>query len=230
MPDPPCLAEAERGRHQVFGGRPRQLRLLERQRLAVVGGQARLGIEQVDVRRPAAHEQEDHPLGPRRVVRRLRRERVWRAPRCSAALGIRPASARRSGQAEQAEAVGDRAQQPAPADARAKSRVRDVFEASIHAHRPLVHPRQSTKRNSLLRSNSLRLYLPDPGAALDSRPRRGTGRSRSAAQGSRGPSRDLIAPGRRAPEDQEVQGRDPAPGVLSASHARDGRPAACAAP
>ena len=43
------------------------------QRLAVVGGELRLVVEGVDVRRAALHAQEDHALRPRREVRPLRR-------------------------------------------------------------------------------------------------------------------------------------------------------------
>ena len=38
----------------------------EGQRLAVIASEQWLGIERIDVRRPALHEQKDHPLGPRR--------------------------------------------------------------------------------------------------------------------------------------------------------------------
>ena len=57
------LGELPRRGEQVAGLGPFELRLLERQRLAVVGCQARLGIEQIDVRRPAGHVEEDDPLG-----------------------------------------------------------------------------------------------------------------------------------------------------------------------
>ena len=48
------------------------------QRFARVLGQFGLGIERIDVRRPAVHEQEDEPLGPRGEVRGLGSERVDR--------------------------------------------------------------------------------------------------------------------------------------------------------
>ena len=48
------------------------------QRLAVQSLQLRLVIERIDLRRPADHEQEDHRLGPRREMRRPRRERLQR--------------------------------------------------------------------------------------------------------------------------------------------------------
>ena len=47
-----------------------------RQRLAVVLVEQRLGVERVDVRRPAVHEQVDDPLGLAGEVRRLRGQRV----------------------------------------------------------------------------------------------------------------------------------------------------------
>src|ERR1700709_1200972 len=45
-----------------------------RQRLAVEAGEVGLGVERVDVARPAGHEEEDDALGRRLVVRPLRRE------------------------------------------------------------------------------------------------------------------------------------------------------------
>jgi hypothetical protein len=50
--------------------------LLERQRLPLVALQPRLRIEQVDVRRPAVHEEEDHPLRPGDVVAGPRRQGI----------------------------------------------------------------------------------------------------------------------------------------------------------
>ena len=72
--------------------------------LAVVGEQPRLGIEGIDVRDAAAHEQEDDALRPGREVRRLGCERVGLAARpassasnCDRMPGIRsePATAER---------------------------------------------------------------------------------------------------------------------------------------
>ena len=48
------------------------------QRLAVQPLQLGLVIERIDLRRPADHEQEDHRLGPRREMRRPRREGLQR--------------------------------------------------------------------------------------------------------------------------------------------------------
>ncbi len=51
-------------------------RFVARQRLAGILRQRRLGIERIDVRRPAVHEQVDDALGLGRKVRRARRQRV----------------------------------------------------------------------------------------------------------------------------------------------------------
>ena len=50
--------------------------VVERHRLAVIGGELRLRVEGIDVRHAAGHEQEDDVRGLRREVRRLRGERV----------------------------------------------------------------------------------------------------------------------------------------------------------
>ena len=47
-----------------------------RHRLAVVAVEHRLGVERVDVRRPAVHEQVDDPLGPRRSGGGLGKQRI----------------------------------------------------------------------------------------------------------------------------------------------------------
>ena len=73
-------------------------------RLAVVGGQLRLVVEGIDVRRPALHAQEDDALRPRREVRLLRRQR-------DRALLRRPG--REAGEGEVAEAGGGRFQRGA---------------------------------------------------------------------------------------------------------------------
>ena len=68
----PALAvfgELPRRGQQVAGLGALELRLLEGERLAVHRGQLRLGIEQVDVRRPAGHVEEDAPLRGRAMVR-----------------------------------------------------------------------------------------------------------------------------------------------------------------
>ena len=70
----------------------------------------RLGVERVDVRRPALHEQEDDPLGPRRKMRRLGGERIGRR-----LLGARFVGQQR-GQGQRAEADGRLAQQSAARD------------------------------------------------------------------------------------------------------------------
>ena len=59
---------------QVSRCRKLDARLGEGQRLAVVAGQQWLLIKRVHVRRPAVHEQENHPLGLRLEVRPLGRE------------------------------------------------------------------------------------------------------------------------------------------------------------
>ena len=51
-------------------------RQVRRQRLARLFGQRGLGVERVDMGRPAVHEQVDDPFGLRRELRRLRRQRV----------------------------------------------------------------------------------------------------------------------------------------------------------
>ena len=82
-PAPPVLAELERGAQEISGmGDLAVERLLERQRLPLFRPKARLGIEEVDVRRTSVHEQQDHPLrrrGPVADPRRegIRRERVF---------------------------------------------------------------------------------------------------------------------------------------------------------
>jgi hypothetical protein len=83
-------------------------RPLDRQRLAVVRVEARLGVERVDARRAAVHEQEDHALGLRREVRRAR-------PHCHRILRRgTPVVREQAGQAEHAEAAGGIAQQRPP--------------------------------------------------------------------------------------------------------------------
>ncbi len=86
-----------------------------RARLAVVLVQVRLGVERVDVRRPAVHEQEDDALGPRREVRRLGRQRVaivgqrWRG-------GEQAGVAQHAGQAHGAEPAADAGEDVAASD------------------------------------------------------------------------------------------------------------------
>src|SRR5262245_21205801 len=53
-------------------------RAVEGERLAVVAGEARFGIEGVQMRRTAEQEQHDYPFGARREMRRPGRERVCR--------------------------------------------------------------------------------------------------------------------------------------------------------
>jgi len=50
--------------------------MVERDRLTVVGEQARLVVEGVDMRDAAGHEQEDDALGPGREMRRPGSERI----------------------------------------------------------------------------------------------------------------------------------------------------------
>ena len=76
--------ELPRRGEQVAGGSELELWLGNRQRLAVHRRELGLGVERVDVRNAAVHEQEHDPLGPRREVRLLRSQRI-RAPHCGAA-------------------------------------------------------------------------------------------------------------------------------------------------
>ena len=81
-----------------------ELRLFERERLAVHRSHLRLGIEQVDVRRPARHVEENAPLRTRRVMRRPDGERL----RCSIRIlrnRCRCFGGQQIGQSEQTEAV-----------------------------------------------------------------------------------------------------------------------------
>ena len=64
------LAELPRAGEQVAGLGELHARLGERQRLARVAREQRLVVERVDLRRPAVHEAEDHPLGAWLEVRR----------------------------------------------------------------------------------------------------------------------------------------------------------------
>ena len=78
----PALAvfrELPRGGQQVARLDALEPRLLERERLAVHRGHLRLGIEQVDVRRPARHVEEDAALRGRGMVRGPDGVRVGRA-------------------------------------------------------------------------------------------------------------------------------------------------------
>jgi hypothetical protein len=70
------LLEFPRRFQQVRRGGELHPRLGKGIRLAVVAIQQRLGIERVDVRRAAFHEQKDDPLGPRRQMRRFGCERI----------------------------------------------------------------------------------------------------------------------------------------------------------
>src|SRR6478609_7618758 len=56
---------------------------LHAERLAMLLIQSRLGIERIDLARPAVHVQKDYVLGPRLKMRRLRRERIRRRCRRS---------------------------------------------------------------------------------------------------------------------------------------------------
>ena len=73
-----CQGDFSRLPDAVFG---KSERAFERQRLAVVAGQARLGIERVHVRGTAVHEQKDHALGLGRKVRLLWRKWIGRGCR-----------------------------------------------------------------------------------------------------------------------------------------------------
>ena len=112
--------------------------------LAVVLRQRRLGVERIDVRRAAVHEQEDDPLGPRREVRRLRRQRIAAArPRCGRAGRRRPArspaparrSRRRSGAALRGESMAEVASTICLVIGRSAARHGLAAIASIHKHK-----------------------------------------------------------------------------------------------
>ena len=77
MPLWPYLPKLPRRFQQIADAVLREReRPLERQRLAVVRGQPRLGIERVHVRRTAVHEQENDSLRTRGEMRRFRRQRI----------------------------------------------------------------------------------------------------------------------------------------------------------
>ena len=116
MPAWPCL-RCLYGEGRIFPSR--RLRPLAFTKLghalAGVFVQRRLGVERVDVRRPAVHEQEDEVLGPRREVRRLGRERVavigqrWRG-------GEQAGVAQHGGEADGAEPAADAGEDVAAGD------------------------------------------------------------------------------------------------------------------
>ena len=102
------LVELPGRRQQVAGRRELELRLGERQRLAVHLGELRLGVEGIDVRDAAVHEQEDDAPGPGREVRRPGGQRVGTARRfalAGTALGGEQAE-----EGHMAKAAGDAAQ------------------------------------------------------------------------------------------------------------------------
>ena len=101
-----ALAEFERRFETIGGFGANELGLLERQRFAVVGGEDRLGVEEIDVRRAAGHEQEDDALGLRLEHGRLDGERVVGVGGAGAAV----VGGEEAGEADQAEAVGEGAQ------------------------------------------------------------------------------------------------------------------------
>ena len=79
MVSAPALAvppELPGGGEELAGPIELDPRLLEREGLAVVALEQRLVVEGVDLRRPAAHEEEDDPLGPGRKVRGTQSQRV----------------------------------------------------------------------------------------------------------------------------------------------------------
>ncbi len=90
--------------------------------LPLVVLQGGLGVERIDVRRPAVHEQEDQALGPRREVRRVRRQRVERDGRLLGPRrgGEEPGVGEDAGQAEGAEAAPDAGEQVATGQRRAE--------------------------------------------------------------------------------------------------------------
>jgi hypothetical protein len=84
------LLERPRRAEQIAGLGPLQRRLREWQRLARIARESRLGVEGIDVRRPARHEEEYDPLRARRVHGRPHGERTggrlpspqqWGSPR-----------------------------------------------------------------------------------------------------------------------------------------------------
>ena len=84
MPLCPYFWNCERRRHQGAG----LAAGLEADALAVPLRQLRLGVEGIDLRRPAVHEQVDDALGLGREVRRLGSERIGQAPgRAASCIG-----------------------------------------------------------------------------------------------------------------------------------------------
>ena len=79
MPDWPCFLKVRfDGEELVLVDAAARLDRAERrgQRLAVQSREVGLGVEGIEVARPAGHEQEDDALGRRLEVRLLRRERI----------------------------------------------------------------------------------------------------------------------------------------------------------
>ena len=103
------LLELERRLQQVARFGTDEFRHLERQRFAVEGGEFRLGVEGIDVRRPAGHEQEDETLGLRGILRGSLRQRIVGG----SGAGL---VGKQAGEPEQAEAVGEAQQHLAAAE------------------------------------------------------------------------------------------------------------------
>ena len=125
-------------------------RLPRRQRLAVVLVEHRLGVERVDLRRPAVHEQVDDVLRLRREVRLLRRERVERRRR----RGERRVVGEHAGEAEHAEAGA------AAGEHVAAGKSDSIGIAAL---------RQSTNANSLVISSAVGEVDPAVGRGLSPR-------------------------------------------------------------
>ncbi len=76
-----CEGRLERRACLAFGGP------IGRDRLAVVLGEHRLGVERIDMRRPAVHEQMHDPFCLAGKLRRLRQHRRYRAARRACDIG-----------------------------------------------------------------------------------------------------------------------------------------------
>ena len=109
MPLWPCLLKRERRRHAASPVARGRSAGGVRRRWPVVLVEGRLGVEGVDLRRAAVHEQEDDALGPRLEMRRPGRERGWRSGGASSAPEESFAG-QHAGQAEGAEAAADAAE------------------------------------------------------------------------------------------------------------------------
>ena len=150
------------------------------QRLAVVLVEQRLGVERIDLRRPAVHEQVDDVLRLRREVRRLRRERIERAG----------ASHRRRASSASTPA---RASMPRPVPQRASiSRRESRGIVGLRPRRPCsrINPRTRTRWSSAavgeVEPSAAVAFRHERQGQLPSRPRSACGRRRSGYSGRAG--------------------------------------------